>query len=729
MTKFVASVSVLALGSTLAMPVWAQDALAQDTLAQDAEAADSAQEGIVVTGRRAYRGNFDLLETPNADLVLDEGLLRDANALDLNSALDLSASVARQNNFGGLWNSFSIRGFSGDINLPSGFLVNGFNAGRGFGGPRDISGIEAIEVLKGPRSALFGRGEPGGTINLTTKRPQFETSGYLQVQGGSFDFYRGDVDLQTVIGENVGIRVAGFYEDAGSFRRGKETEKFGLYPSVHFDIGAHSRLIYELEYTAQELPQDRGVVFSEQFGFSPRRLFTGEPDALIDTEVTGHQLEFQHEFSGDWGILVGAGYRETSLFGDAYENNFGSRQPYLVDGKAISRFFRFRDYEADYLALRAEVFGKFDTGGIRHRVIAGVDYDEFDNDQVASRFRQGGIGGAPSSALDPETYLLIFPDNPQYGIFPRPDAAPQIDRLETTSGFGFYIQDQIDLTDRLQVRLGGRFDDFDQKLINRRSSPAVVSESSNSAFSPQAGVVFRATGDISLYASYGEGIRQLSGADFEGTSFDPNKSTSFEAGIKLDLGSVFDGVQGAATATVFDVDQSNILVFDPRPQAAGELIPAGEARSRGIELDANASFDSGLDIWFSYAYVDAEYTNSGTDSATFTTFAPGEPLIGSPDHQLSLQVSHDFAIADLGARIGGGMLHVGERNGEVGGSFDLPDYTIIRIFGQIEPARNITVQLDIDNLFDETYYTDSFANVWVQPGAPRTVQVSARFSF
>ena len=61
----------------------------------------------------------------------------------------------RQNNFGGLWNSFSVRGFSGDINLPSGFLVNGFNAGRGFAGPRDIVGIESVEVLKGPRSALF----------------------------------------------------------------------------------------------------------------------------------------------------------------------------------------------------------------------------------------------------------------------------------------------------------------------------------------------------------------------------------------------------------------------------------------------------------------------------------------------------------------------------------------------------------------------------------------------
>ena len=190
-------------------------------------------------------------------------------------------------------------------------------------------------------------------------------------------------------------------------------------------------------------------------------------------------------------------------------------------------------------------------GSIRHRVIMGVDYDEFDNDQVANRFRQAGIGGAASNTLDPQTYLLINVNNPQYGQYLRPNAAAQIDRLETTSGFGFYIQDQIDLTDMLQIRLGGRFDDFDQRLINRRANPAAVSTSSNSAFSPQAGLVFMPMDGVSLYASYGEGIRQLSGTDFEGNSFDPNKSTSFEAGIKVDLATVFPGVQGSASDDIF----------------------------------------------------------------------------------------------------------------------------------------------------------------------------------
>ncbi|MGB6231272.1 MAG: TonB-dependent siderophore receptor [Litorimonas sp.] len=686
---------------------------------------------IVVTGlRQAYQGDFAPLEIPQINQEIDEELLRDAGAFTLDDALDLSASVARQNNFGGLWNSFSIRGFSGDINLPSGFLVNGFNAGRGFAGPRDVVGIETVEVLKGPRSALYGRGEPGGTINLVTKRPTFETGGYVQGTIGSWDQYRAEADVQHVVngeGGDLGIRLIGFYEDAESFRDEVETEKTGFYPSITFVSPSEATTIgYELEYTKQERPQDRGVIFSEQFGFSPRELFVGEPDALIETEVVGHRVELQHDFSDDWSLLLGAGYRETSLFGDAYETNFGSRQPYLVDGETISRFFRFRDYRTDYLVLLGEVSGEFETGGLRHRLIVGADYDTFDNDQVANRFRQGGIGGAASSTLDPETYLLIDVDDPQYGLYPRPNAAAQIDRFENLSGVGVYIQDQIDLTDRFQIRIGGRFDDFDQSLDNRRSTPAARSESSNDYFSPQVGAVYEASDAVSLYASYGEGIRQLSGSDPDGNSFEPNKTKSAEAGLKADLGQMFDGVQGIASITLFKIEQSNILVFD---SGFSDPVPAGTAESQGVEVDANLTFANDLNLWLSYAYTDGEYTNSGTDTSTFTSFEPGTPLVNSPDHQLSLQASKGLELGAMPVDLGAGLLYVGERSGELGSDFTLPDYVTVRLFGEIEPVENIALRIGVDNIFDETYYTDSFANVWVQPAAPRRVRATLRYSF
>ena len=193
----------------------------------------SELENIIVTGtRQAYRGGFTPLETPQSELVIDSVTLRQSGAIDLNQALDLSASVARQNNFGGLWNSFAIRGFVGDENLPSNYLVNGFNAGRGFGGARDLSGIESVEVLKGPRAALFGRGEPGGTINLITKRPTFEKAGEIMLSAGSWSTYRTDIDYDTPLSDSVAIRIVGAYEDAESFRDEIETTKLMFSPSL-----------------------------------------------------------------------------------------------------------------------------------------------------------------------------------------------------------------------------------------------------------------------------------------------------------------------------------------------------------------------------------------------------------------------------------------------------------------------------------------------------------------
>ncbi|MEM7284338.1 MAG: Plug domain-containing protein, partial [Pseudomonadota bacterium] len=139
---------------------------ASPVLAQTGADSSEIEEIAVFATRQAYQGDFDAFETPQSELKIDGETLRNAGSIDLVQALDLSASVSRQNNFGGLWNSFAIRGFVGDENLPSNFLVNGFNAGRGFGGARDLSGIESVEVLKGPRAALYGRGEPGGTVNL-----------------------------------------------------------------------------------------------------------------------------------------------------------------------------------------------------------------------------------------------------------------------------------------------------------------------------------------------------------------------------------------------------------------------------------------------------------------------------------------------------------------------------------------------------------------------------------
>src|SRR5262249_26756851 len=158
-----------------------------------------------------------LQELPQSVQTLSAALLKDVGVTRLNDALDMVSGVARQNNFGGLWDAYAIRGFAGNENLPSGFLVNGFNAGRGFGGPRDLSDVERIEVVKGPSSALFGRGEPGGTVNIITKKPLFKQQGSLALSGGRYGNYRAEGDFTGPLTESIASRINGAYERADSF--------------------------------------------------------------------------------------------------------------------------------------------------------------------------------------------------------------------------------------------------------------------------------------------------------------------------------------------------------------------------------------------------------------------------------------------------------------------------------------------------------------------------------
>ena len=673
-------------------------------MAQDGTAA-TIEEVFVIGTRQAYRGDFNALETPQAESRIDADTLRDAGVFDLVQALDLSASVARQNNFGGLWNSFAIRGFVGDENLPSNYLVNGFNAGRGFGGARDLSGVESVEVLKGPRAALFGRGEPGGTVNLVTKRPTFETAAEVVVAAGSWNNYRTDFDYTTPVSDEVAIRIVGSYEDAESFRDTVETQKLGLGPSLAWRFGEQSQLVYEMEYSAQKTPFDRGVIaINDELGLIPESRFLGEPGyGPIETEVIGHQLEFQHDFNDDWSALVGFNYRDTSLEGLASENGFGSPD---ADGN-FGRFSRNRDYDATYRVFRAEFSGSFDTGGLRHRIIAGMDVDEFENDQVAFRDRST------------DQSINIF--NPMYGNYPLSALAlaPQIDRVETQGAVGLYVQDQISITDKLDIRLGARFDDYEQELDNRRSNRS--SEYAKTRVSPQFGVVYQATDALSLYAVYGENFRPLSGATDE-NGLDPNLSESTEAGVKFALN---DGAL-AGTLAVFELKQSNIATFD----ADFNPTAIGAAGSKGFEFDLTGNLTDTLSMWLSYAYVDAETKNDYTDYISYNFIPAGSRLLNVAENQLSLQLDQQTQLAGKPLTLIGGLIHVDDRSGEFGDpSFELPGYTIARIAASYEVSDSLGLRVEANNLFDEEYYTNSYADVWVQPGTPRNFRVSAIYRF
>ncbi|WP_347304429.1 TonB-dependent siderophore receptor [Croceibacterium sp. TMG7-5b_MA50] len=674
---------------------------------------------ILVTGvRQPYRGDFALSEIPQAITGIDGETLQQNAIVRLTDALDLNASISRQNTLGGLWDAFAVRGFAGDENLPTGYLVNGFNGGRGFGGQRDVAGIERIEVLKGPAAALLGRGEPGGTVNLITKQADLGGSfGNAALQLGSFDTIRGDIDANLLVTDGLAVRLVGYAEDGGSFRDTVEQNRRGLLPSVGLALGRATRLTYDLEWTRVAAPFDRGIlVLDGDFTSVPRERFLGEPgDGDTAARANGHQLRLQHEFSDRWSLLVGASLRDTLLTGFSSDAELvPSRQRVYVDGRSLSRQRRSRRYDSRQWVIRAELSGEFDTAGLTHRVLVGADHDRFDNDQLFFRFRPPAIATQTS---DGAGFVIDILD-PEYGRLPLPAPGLLNNRLDTQRSTGIFVQDQISLTNRLQVRVGGRYDDFALRTDNRITG--VTSHSDRGRFSPQAGVVFEMSAPVTLYAAYGEGFRANIGTDVTGLIFEPETSESKEVGAKLAL---FGG-RLTGTLSAFQLDKSNVLASDTNNP--GFSVAIGAARSRGIELDLAGKLPGAVEVLVSYAYIDAEARSSVLDPNFSFQVRPGDPLINIPRHNGNVQLSKRFTFSGRNAQLGAGIQHVGSRSGETGTAFTLPAHTLVRLFGEIELTKGLELFGTAQNLFDERWYANSYHPLWVQPGTPRTVTVGLR---
>lgn len=688
--------------------------------AEDEPPAD--HDDVTVEGvRQPYRGDFALREIPQAITTIDAGTLQENNILRLTDALDLNASVARQNTLGGLWDSFAVRGFAGDENLPSGYLVNGFNAGRGFSGQRDVAGIERVEVLKGPAAAVLGRGEPGGSINLVTKQAEIGRSfGSAGLQYRSFDTVRAEGDANVALTGNLTARLIGYAESGDTFRDTVSQRRWGFLPSVALAIGENTRVIYDMEWTRTAVPFDRGiVVLNNDFRTVPRSRFLGEPsDGDTVARAFGHQLRLQHDFGSGWSLLLGASHRDTKLTGASSDAETATaRQKLFVDGHTLSRQRRTRRYTSAHSVFRAELAGEFMTGELRHRVLIGGDVDYFDTDQYFTRFR-GPVVNA--STTDRQSYAIDI-RNPVYGRWPVPTGVPTTNRLDVQRTLGGYVQDQISLTDRLQVRIGGRVDSFllrvDNRLLNTEG------RRSRARFSPQAGIVYELAAPLSLYAAYGEGYRANIGTDARGNVFEPETSKSIEAGLKL---AAFGGRLNG-TLAVYQLDKANVLATDTANP--GFSVAIGKARSRGVELDVTGQLPGSIDVLLSYAYTDAEARSRVLDPNFSFQILPGDPLINIPKHNANLQLAKHLTFGTREALLGAGVQYVGERSGETGTRFTLPAHTLVRVFGEVDLTPATTLFGSVTNLFDAQWYANSYAPVWVQPGAPRTATIGVRARF
>lgn len=643
-----------------------------------------------------------LKDLPQSVRVLTGDLLRDAGVTTLAGALDLASGIARQSPLGGLWDSYAMRGFTGDPNFGSDYMVNGFSSSRGYNGMRDGANTQAIEVLKGPASALYGRGEPGGTVNITTKKPRFAPMYGADLSIGSFNTRRGAVDLTGPLGDNLAYRLNAAYEKGDSFRDSLKTERTLIAPSFIWLPGPATTVSYEIEAVEQRTPFDRGVLaVNGKLGVVPVSRFLGEPgDGPMTVKSLGQQLFVRHEWNDQWSLQAGLSYRDSELSGFSSEAN-----NLLADGRTLRRQRRQRDFSATDVSGRVELVGKFATGTVVHEVLAGVDAYHFDDHRVQLRRNP--------SAANPYAIDIY---NPVYGAVADP-LALSIDTREGQRARGVYLQDQVALSSRWKALAGLRHDSYDQTVINNRL--ALGNTQALSATSARIGLVYQPLASVSLYASAARGFRPNSGISLDNRAFPAEQSRSYEAGAK------FDSLDGKFSGTValYDIHKKNVLTTNP--VNTDFAVSAGEVGSHGLELDASGEIARNLRLSLAYAYTDAAVTRGDN------TILSGSRFPNVPKHSASIVLTPSFKLGTGTATLGGALQYVGQRLGDVAVSsdFKLPAYSTVKLIASYAPNLQWRLALNIDNLFNRSYYASSYSQLWVAPGTERNLTLTLHHQF
>lgn len=652
--------------------------------------------------------DLPLRELPQSVRVVTRQAIDDLGATRLDEVIDYVGGVSRQNNFGGLWDNIAIRGLPGSDSTGMATLLNGFSANRGFSAPRDLAGVERIEFLKGPAAALYGSSEPGGTLNIVSKRPSWTAANAVEGYLGSYGSKRGAFDSTGPIGERFAYRLNVAVEDRDSFRDFVNVRRQVVAPAFTWKLGRDTVLDYVGEVLRHETPLDRGVVaVDNRLGAVSRRTFLGEPaDGATTVTNQTHQFVLSHEWSPSWRGRVGLSYREASIEG------FSTEATALRADGTLTRQRRFRDYTSDDVALQAELQGVAKTGAVEHELLLGLETYRFDMDTL--QLRANPTAAAPYA-------INVY--QPVYGQA-QPTPLPNIDTHERQRNTAFYVQDAIRLAPRWRLVAGLRADGYDQSLFNRRTGASTAQ--SPSSTSPRLGLSWLPNERWTVYANAGRSFRANSGSDVAARAFAPESGKALELGAKWER----EDRRLGATAALFDIRKRNVLTADPAN--AGFSVAAGELRSRGAEFDLAGQATRHWRVNASLAVNDVEVTRDNT-------LEIGGRLLNVPRVNASALAMYEDALAG-GQRygVGGGLTHVGRRLGQArtqaeaaagASAFDLPAYTTAKLVGywRINPTLRLT--LDVDNVFDRTYYTSAFNRVWVMPGTARTVTlgVQARF--
>ncbi|TRD12669.1 TonB-dependent siderophore receptor [Erythrobacter insulae] len=576
---------------------------------------------------------------------------------------------------------------------------------------RGLYNLEQVEILRGPNALLFGRGGTGGIVNRVTKKGVLgETFGNGQIAIDTFGEFSVQGDLNLAASEAVALRVNASYESLNNHRDFYDGERIGFNPTARIELDQGTVLDLSYEYANHDRFIDRGVPTGtdgrpvEAF----ENIVFGDPDQNFATlEAHLFRANLQHEFSSEVKGVFSAFYGD---YDKVYANQYASDYDQANTPDVVTLDGYIDNTQRQNLLLSANLVGEFATGAVEHTLLFGAEYISTSSDQ--DRFNSFWS----TTQDDNEVFAITRPLNLARGV--GINALGQTTTNDFTADLNdftqveidvlsIYIQDEIKLTDWLNLVVGGRFDSFDIEVLNVPAGELRTRR--DEEFSPRGGLILKPAENVSIYASYSQSFLPRSGEQFDNINGDndalePDTFTNLEAGLKWDF------AQGLSlTTAIFEIEQSSPQPSDNDP----ETLDVIDSRVQGFELQLQGEITNGWSISAGYSFLDGEQVNRTGP----TGLRPRE----LPENMFSIW--NNIEVTDrLG--VGFGLTHQDESFIDNSNTAVLPAYTRIDAAAYYDISDRFRVQVNIENVTDTLYFPNSHAAHQASVGAP----LNARFA-
>lgn len=655
---------------------------------------------VASSSTSATKSDAPLIEIPQSVSVITLDQMTSRNVQSVASAISYTASVD-VNTFGTetRFDWINIRGF--DQSTYGLYRDNSRWQSGQVSGQIDPYMLQEIDVVKGPSSVLYGQNQPGGLVNLVTKRPPSEQMREVVLNYGSYDRMQAQADFGGPVGDDgkLKYRLTGLWRSSDTQVDYVPDDRWFVAPALTWTPSDRTTwtLLGDFQHDetgwSQFLPS-QGTLTSNPHGDIDRSLFVGEPDYdYFDRDQWSAGSLFEFRIDDKWALRNTLRYSSIefdgkTVFGGGLQN----------DLRTLNRFGFGNTLDLKIFTMDTNAYARFDAGSVEHSLLFGVDYATSESTIVSGFSFASGL-----DVFDP-VYGSSVPDLFIYGNVKQP-----IDQL------GLYVQDQMKFAERWIATVALREDTNDTTTENQLSHTSV--DQSDNALTGRVALTYLADSGLAPYVSYSTSFLPVAGVDFYNRPYDPTEGEQIEGGLKFQP----KGSNSFLTASIFQITQTNVSVPDPVNPFSS--VQQGEIRSQGIELEAIGSLTTNFNYYASYSYLDQEVTAT-TDPATL---GKRPPL--APDQLFSAGGEYMFTQGGAtGLGLGAGVRYVGSRAGDGANTIEVGSYTLLDASVRYL-WRDMEFLLSATNLTDKTYVGVCQSVNYCNYGIGREAIATVRFHF